>query len=81
HGGAARAIRDQTWHPQQQVEYREEPEPVLQMSLPIHDWTEVLGRALRCGSDCEVLGPPEFRARWKAEIMKMLARAGQENIP
>jgi len=43
------------------------------MSLPVHDWTELLGRALRCGANCEVIGPPEFRTRWSEEIGKMKA--------
>ncbi len=49
----------------------------LDLSLPVHDWTELLGRALRCGANCEVMAPAEFRTRWVEEIRRMasLARA------
>ena len=73
YGGAARAVREQVWHKEQNVTETSlaDGRPVLDLSLPVHDWTEILGRALRCGSNCEVLSPPEFRATWVEEIRKM----------
>lgn len=50
----------------------------IDLSLPVHDWTELLGRALRCGANCEVIGPPEFREKWVEEIEKMGRLAGEE---
>lgn len=77
YGGAARAVREQLWHREQELSdaIAADGSPALDMSLPVHDWTELLGRALRCGANCEVVGPPEFRARWSEEICKMKALA------
>ncbi len=78
YGGAARAVREQRWHPEQTLSDMVTPggSPALDLTLPVHDWTELLGRALRCGANCEVVGPPEFREKWAAEIKKMSALAG-----
>jgi predicted DNA-binding transcriptional regulator YafY len=72
-GGAARAVRQQEWHRDQVLRETETEDGslVVELSLPVHDWTEILGRALRCGAHCEVLAPPEFRERWSAEIRRM----------
>ena len=72
-GGAARAIRHQEWHREQSIQESSAPDGslVVDLSLPVHDWTEILGRALRCGATCEVLAPPEFRERWVSEIRRM----------
>ena len=77
--GAARAIRDQIWHPDQVLTISDHAgaEYIVDLSLPVHDWTELLGRALHCGADCEVLGPQEFRERWKEEIERMREMAGK----
>jgi predicted DNA-binding transcriptional regulator YafY len=76
-GGAARAVREQVWHKDQSIRELPSPEnePIIELSLPAHDWTELLGRALRCGSQCEVIGPAEFRERWREEIRKMGEKA------
>ena len=78
YGGAARAVREQRWHPEQTLCDMVTPGgiPALDLTLPVHDWTELLGRALRCGANCEVVGPREFREKWAAEIKKMSALAG-----
>lgn len=72
-GGAARAIRHQEWHRDQCLKESSGPDGslVVDLSLPVHDWTEILGRALRCGTTCKVLAPPEFRERWVSEICRM----------
>lgn len=71
--GAARAIRDQIWHPNQILTLVDSSPStlIIDLSLPVHSWTELLGRALRCGADCEVLEPQEFRKRWQEEIERM----------
>ncbi len=77
-GGAARAVRGQVWHEDQRiVVVREEPNPEIELELPVHDWTELLGRALRCGSQCQVIGPPAFREEWQREIEAMAALASE----
>jgi len=79
-GGAARAIRIQQWHKDQIIDpVPDATDPdAIDLSLPVHDWTEILGRALRCGANCEVLGPPEFRRLWQEEIKKMAERANKK---
>lgn len=85
YGGAARAVQEQVWHPQQKLrilaaEEVSDPkaaQPVIELTLPVRDWTELLGRALRCGRYCEVLDPPEFRQAWKAEIAALAYLATQ----
>jgi predicted DNA-binding transcriptional regulator YafY len=79
-GGAARAVRDQVWHRDQTIRNLPETdgEPSIELSLPAHDWTELLGRALRCGSQCEVMGPEDFRERWREEIGRMAEMAGRK---
>lgn len=72
-GGAANSIRNTIWHPDQIMREIDDPEKdrSIELALPVHDYPELLGRALRCGSSCEVLSPPEFRSLWLEEIRKM----------
>ena len=80
YGGAARAVREQVWHRDQTAVPVSLPNgsEALDLTLPVHDWTELLGRALRCGSNCEVIAPEEFRARWREEIGRMGELAGKK---
>lgn len=73
YGGAASNVRRTVWHPDQSMKDLSETDlgSALELSLPVHDFPELLGRALRCGASCEVVAPPEFRAMWKNEIEKM----------
>lgn len=81
YGGAARAVREQLWHRDQAALPVPLPDgsEALDLTLPVHDWTELLGRALRCGSNCEVVAPEEFRAQWREEILRMGELAGNNN--
>lgn len=90
YGGAARAVREQVWHRDQTITPVPESSPerggapsateAIDLTLPVHDWTELLGRALRCGSNCEVVAPEEFRAQWREEIGRMGKLAGNEAL-
>ncbi len=73
-------IRIQQWHKDQIIDpVPDATDPdAIDLSLPVHDWTEILGRALRCGANCEVLGPPEFRKLWQEEIKRMVERAKEK---
>jgi predicted DNA-binding transcriptional regulator YafY len=83
YGGAARAVREQVWHRDQTLTdvIAGDGRSSLDLSLPVHDWTELMGRALRCGSNCEVVAPEEFRARWREEIGRMGKLAGSQLFP
>lgn len=91
YGGAARAVREQVWHRDQTITPVPEFSPegggapnateAIDLTLPVRDWTELLGRALRCGSNCEVVAPEEFRAQWVEEIGRMGELAGNQLFP
>lgn len=80
YGGAARAVREQVWHRDQTAipVSMSDGSEALDLTLPVHDWTELLGRALRCGSNCEVVAPEKFRAQWREEIGRMVELAGKQ---
>jgi len=91
YGGAARAVREQVWHMDQTITPVPEFSPdgegapiapeAINLTLPVHDWTELLGRALRCGANCEVMAPEEFRAQWREEIGRMGKLAENQLFP
>ena len=68
----------QSWHPKQRVErgVGSDGEPYTDITVPVADWTELLGRVLSFGSAAEALSPPDFRGAWKEEIRRMGERAG-----
>ncbi|MGO8695689.1 MAG: WYL domain-containing protein [Rectinemataceae bacterium] len=51
-------------------------EPYTDITVPVADWTELLGRVLSFGSAAEALAPPELRKAWKDEIRRMGKKAG-----
>jgi len=77
HGSAAALVARQSWHPEQKVARGtdERGSPYTDLSIPVADWTELLGRVLSFGSAAEPLAPPELRERWKAEIARLSALA------
>jgi len=77
YGRAASNIKNTVWHPDQTIRETHDCDrgTIVELSLPVHDYPELLGRALRCGSSCEVISPPEFRDLWQEEIRKMLSLA------
>jgi len=76
-GTAAAIVARQSWHPKQRVErgVGSDGEPYTDMTVPVAEWTELLGRVLSFGSAAEALAPQEFRKAWKEEIRKMGERA------
>ena len=77
-GPAAALVARQSWHPKQRVErgIDTDGEPHTDITLPVADWTELLGRVLSFGSAAEAIAPPEFKKAWREEIRKMGERAG-----
>ena len=77
-GPAAALVARQSWHPKQRVErgIDTDGEPHTDITLPVADWTELLGRVLSFGSAAEAIAPPEFRKAWREEIRKMGEGAG-----
>jgi predicted DNA-binding transcriptional regulator YafY len=77
-GPAAALVARQSWHPKQRVErgIDADGEPYTDITLPVADWTELLGRVLSFGSAAEAIAPPEFRKAWREEIRRMGERAG-----
>ena len=62
-GPASALVARQSWHPKQRVErgVGNDGEPYTDITVPVADWTELLGRVLSFGSAAEALSPPEFR--------------------
>ena len=75
HGSAAHLVARQEWHPAQRVVQglSADGRPWTELSLPVADVTELLGRVLSFGSVAEPLAPPELCERWRAEIGRMAA--------
>jgi Predicted transcriptional regulator len=78
YGRAASIVRDELWHPdQKRAEGRDGARGAyVELSVPVSQWDEILGRLLRFGSKGEAIGPEEFRELWKEEIRKMAAMIG-----
>ena len=70
-GRAREIVRLELWHPDQST--AEGTDPVrgdwFELDLPVSHWDEVLGRLLRFGADAEAVSPPEFRQRWKWQVV------------
>lgn len=70
----ARWIREQIWHPGQQM--LDEEAGTLKLIIPVADFREIKLRILQYGSDVEVLAPRELRDEIAAEIRKMAVMYG-----
>lgn len=71
----ARWVREQWWHPRQQIQ--EQLDGGLTLSFPVADFREVKLEILRFGADCEVLAPEALRQEVAAEIGRMAKIYGE----
>lgn len=80
-GSAAPLVARQEWHPAQRVAQGQDADglPWTELSFPVADVTELLGRVLSFGSSAEPLAPPNLRERWQSEIRRMAALAAGSN--
>ena len=67
-GTAAATVRDQHWHPDQEIE---ETDTGILLRLPVADDRELLMKTLQFGDEAEVLEPPELRKKIKRKINAM----------
>lgn len=65
---AAEWVADETWHPNQTGEWREDG---YHLQVPYSDPRELVMEVLRYGADVEVLGPEDLRAEVAGRIRKM----------
>jgi predicted DNA-binding transcriptional regulator YafY len=65
----ARWIRDQIWHPQQEIV--EHDDGSLDLVIPVADFREIKLRILQYGSDVEVIEPETLREQIVEEIRNM----------
>lgn len=70
----ARWLRDELWHPEQEMEER--PDGSLVMCFPVTDFREVKLRILQYGADVKVVEPIELREEIEAEIGRMVELYG-----
>ena len=75
----ARWIREQHWHPQQEMV--EEEDGSLRLSLPMADLREIKGKVLQHGAGVEVLEPATLRNEIRKEIAAMRKRYGESVLP
>lgn len=67
----ARWIREQVWHPQQNIQ--ELLDGGLELTLPVADFREIKLRILQYGSDVEVVEPTALRREVREEVGRMTA--------
>ena len=68
---AARIVESQVWHAEQKFVWKDKDHTVAELSFPVANFTEVLGKTLSFGSMAEPLRPKKFVDMWKEEIKKM----------
>ncbi len=73
-GNATKYVRERTWHESQTLE--ETPEGDLILGLTVGHLREVERFALGWGATCEVLEPPELRARVARELSAAAGKYG-----
>jgi len=73
YGRARNIVSDEIWNRRQQQKEGEDPVrgPYLELSLPVSQYEELLGRILRFGPEAEPIAPADFREAWKTAIRKM----------
>ncbi|MBL8966588.1 MAG: WYL domain-containing protein [Spirochaetaceae bacterium] len=78
YGWARETVAREVWHDAEARRPGVDPRrgPYLELDLPVSHYEELVGRILRFGSQAEAVAPPDFRARWAAEIRAMAAVAG-----
>lgn len=68
-------VREQVWHPAQQLSKRSDGS--LDLSFPVADLREVKMKVLSFGADVEVIEPGELRDEVEAEVRRMAGRLGE----
>ncbi|HXK50349.1 MAG TPA: WYL domain-containing protein [Clostridiales bacterium] len=58
-------ILDQKWHPEQKTDFiTEKGNNIVQFTLPVAKYEELVGRVLRFSPDAEIISPPAMRQMW-----------------
>jgi predicted DNA-binding transcriptional regulator YafY len=72
-GRAAEIVREQHWHPDQQIE---QIQTGILLHLPVADDRELIMKVLQFGDEAEVIAPESFREKIKERITEMANRYG-----
>lgn len=72
-GRAAEMVREQHWHPDQQIE---QTQTGILLHLPVADDRELIMKVLQFGDEAEVIAPESFREKIKERITAMANRYG-----
>ena len=75
---AARIVESQTWHRDQKFRWIGKDKHVAELSFPVANFTEVLGKTLSYGSLAEPVQPKKFVDMWKEEIKKLYEKASAD---
>lgn len=80
-GSAATVVAKQIWHKDQILETGErECEPWTRLTIPVADWTELLGRILSFGASALPLEPASLRQAWARTIREMAGLANSAGM-
>lgn len=66
-------VKEERWHPEQTLTEGTDASrgKYCDITLPVHDYTEILGKILRYGPKAEAIQPEDFRNLWKSTIEQM----------
>ncbi len=69
-------IKNQIWHNKQKVRTithgkQSENKKSIELTFPVGDYEEILGKVLKYGENAEVISPTDFRERWIDRIRNM----------
>ena len=68
---AARIVESQVWHNDQKFRWIDKDKTVAELTFPVANFTEVLGKTLSFGCLAEPVRPKKFVEMWKEEIKKL----------
>ena len=74
---AARIVESQVWHNDQKFRWVDKDKTVAELTFPVANFTEVLGKTLSFGCLAEPVRPKKFVEMWKEEIGQ-LAKLAQK---
>lgn len=69
-------VKDQIWHENQKIKIGKDAKGnnFLDLTIPVSNSEEIVGKVLRYGGSAEILEPVNFRNIWLAEIKRMYDR-------
>lgn len=74
-------VRNKHWHPHQKLAERKvDGKNVIDLTLPVADFTEITARILGLSPNAEAISPENFRAQWLERVRETVKRFGIDPI-